>query len=192
MSITTLGPQDVECTVLTFREGLLSPVGHDLKLRVEKLRVEIAEARDRVEAFLDARSIVVVCAMHGDQEKPDALSASDRRDIEARLHKEILEVSRYPEIGFRSSSIEHRDLETVVRGDLTIRGITRSISLSFRPIDGASPSPSRDRTSCAEVAIRQTDLGLKPYRAMLGTLRVRDDVTVRVLARPAALAPAAG
>ncbi len=181
--MVTLGPSDVECTVLTFREGLLSPVGHDLKLRAESLTVELDGTA--IQAAIDARALVVVAAMRGDEELPSALSASDREDIESRLQREILDVKKHPRIQFVATSVARDAGGAVVTGDLTVRGKTLRIALKFTEIQGSQhPEPVLG----AEVAVRQTDLGMKPYRAMLGTLRVRDDVIVRVLVRKSAVA----
>ena len=184
--MTTLGPEDVECTILTLREGVLSPIGHDLKLRAERLSVEIDEGFERAEAVVDARSIIVVAAMHGDEEIRSGVSASDRRDIEARMLKEVLVVARHPEIRFASSSIERRDDGATVTGELTLHGVTRTIRLDFRhETSAALPEP----VYRADVRLKQTDFDIAPYRAMLGALRVRDEVVVRVLVRAAAIAP---
>jgi polyisoprenoid-binding protein YceI len=42
---------------------------------------------------------------------------------------EFFDTQRYPELGFVSTSVETHDDELVVRGDLTIKGVTRPVEL---------------------------------------------------------------
>src|SRR5205085_12301633 len=71
-----------ECLVFTRKEGLLSAVAHNLKIRVTKFVIDVDEAARTVEGRFDSGSLRVVCAMQGDVEMPDALTADNKREIE--------------------------------------------------------------------------------------------------------------
>ncbi len=158
------------CTVFTFKDGLLSAIAHDLRISVERHDVR-CDGDDKVEATFDARSLRVVCARKHGKDDPSALSASDRKKIEATIAEEVLHASRFPEIRFVSTSVERAGDGFLVRGDLTLHGVTRSISFTTR---------QEGELRVAEITLHQPDFGITPYRAMLGTLKLRPDVRVRV------------
>ncbi len=156
--------------MFTFKQGLLSAIAHDLKLEVVTHEVRVL-GDSKVEATFDARSIRVVCARKDEADDPAALSVSDKKKIEATIAADVLAVKRFPEIRFASTSVEPAGEGFFVRGDLTLHGVTRSISFTTRT-EGAR--------RVAEVTLHQPDFGIVPYRAMLGALRLRPDVRVRI------------
>ena len=165
-----------------FREGLLSAAAHDLLLRVEVFEIAIDRESRSVVARLDARSLRVVTAMRDGRALRGALRPADVREIEATVAREILRASRHPEIRFGSTAIAPAPGGGWdVRGSLTLVGATRPLTLAVRR-DG-------DRLA-TEATVHQPDFGIRPYRAMLGALRVRPDVHVRASVPDAPLGPA--
>jgi len=160
-----------ECLIFTYKEGLMSPIAHDLKIRVSRSTVDIDPASRAIDARFDARSLEVVCARQGGRDRPGALSDSDKRQIEATLAADVLEVARHPEARFVSTSVEPAGDGHHVQGRLTLHGVTRPISFTTQALVAEQ---------VAEVTLSQPDFGIKPYRAMLGALKLRADVTVRV------------
>ena len=63
----------------------------------------------------------------------------------------------------------------VVEGDLTLAGQTRPIAAELAMTD--------DGHVTGAIAVTQTTWGIKPYRGLLGALKVRDDVEVVIDAR---------
>ena len=163
--------RSAECLVFTFKEGLLSAVAHDLKIRGTKFVIEGDEHARTLDARFDARSLRVVCAMNGGVESRGTLSTANKREIESKILRDVLEAEQYPEIHFEASSIDEKGDGYVVKGTLTLHGRRRQISVRARR-DG-------DRY-VAEASIHQPDFGIRPYSAMFGTLRVQADLTVRV------------
>jgi polyisoprenoid-binding protein YceI len=159
-----------ECLVFTYKEGLLSAVAHDLQIRVGRFDVDVDDAARSVKARFDARSLEVVTAMKDGAPNPDALGDGDKRKIEQNIADDVLAVGKHPEIRFTSTSVTPEGDGFRVEGDLALHGRTRPLTLHARP-DG-------DRLA-AEVSLHQPDFGIKPYTAMLGTLKVKADVTVR-------------
>ncbi|MBI5537055.1 MAG: YceI family protein [Deltaproteobacteria bacterium] len=163
------------CLVFTFKEGLLSPVAHDLKLRVERFEIDIEPASPgaapRLTARFESRSLRVVCAMKNGRDAPDSLSAKDCTDIEKNIVEAVLDVRKHPHILFESTSIEPAGGGYLIRGRLGIQGRERVIRLDARK--------QGDRL-VAEARLHQPDFGIKPFSAMLGTIRIKADVDVRV------------
>ena len=142
-------------TVRTYREGVAAKAGHDLVIAVE--RVSASEADGVVTVEADPDSLAVREGLRG--VKP--LSDRDRDEIRKNIREKVLGTDP---IVFRGSV---RD--GVASGDLTIAGRTRPVSVPLS-IEG-------DRVSGA-FQIVQSDWGIKPYRGLMGALKVRDAVDV--------------
>jgi polyisoprenoid-binding protein YceI len=162
------GPAEASCEVLVFREGLLSAVGHDLLLRAAALEVTIDRDAPAVSARVDAASLRVVGAMRDRRPLPGALRPEDVRDIERTIATEVL--ARHPAFRFASTAVRPTKEGYEVRGTLTVAGITRALVLAVRRGEGRLST---------EVTLHQPDFGIRPYRALLGALRVKPEVVVR-------------
>jgi YceI-like domain len=149
-----------ECRVFTYKDGLLSPFGHDLTLGVGRFTIEVNGAE--VDASFEADSLRVVAGSGG----AVPLLQRDKQSIEETIAKEILQARKYPRILFRAGVGEKE-----IRGQLTLLGKTREI-VCRHVADGARHT--------AEARIHQPDFGITPYRAMLGALRLKADIDVRV------------
>jgi polyisoprenoid-binding protein YceI len=169
--------ESAECLVFTKKEGLLSAVAHDLKVRVGRFTVEVGEGPDqtdpktqKISARLDARSLQVVCAMREGAEDPALLSASDRQKIERNIVEDVLHAARYPEVRFEGQAEREGD-GYVVTGQLSLHGVSKPLRVKSRAEGGRQ---------VAEVVLHQPDFGIKPYSAMLGALKVQADLRVRI------------
>lgn len=160
----TFNASNARCRVFTFKEGLLSAVAHDLEIDVTDFTVEVSDDGSITGRF-DPRSLRVVHAMVNG--RPDAVSDKDKRKIQSNIDKDVLETKRHGSIEFRSSAVDERE----VRGTLTLHGRSRDIVVPVRE-DGD------DRV--ARVRLHQPDFGIKPYSAMLGTLKIQPDVEVEL------------
>ncbi len=160
---------DAVCEVHTFREGALSLVGHDLLLDVTRFEVQV-EGRE-VRARFDASSLAVRCAVRDGVEDPRALSLRDRAQIEETARAEVLGARAHPWITFRATLPEGFAGRGAVQGELTLHGVTRPITVAVAP-EGAGVR--------ARATVRQKEFGMKPYAALMGTLRVRPEVEVVV------------
>ncbi len=154
-----------ECLVFTYKEGLLSKVAHDLKIRVTSFEISVEDGR--VEATLDARSLRTVCAMKRGRENPRGLSADDRGTIDGLIRDDILHSNRFPQIHFLAEDSNASGSPWSARGTLTLHGVSRPLSASVR---------SEGQDWVARIQLHQPAFGIKPYRAMLGTLKVKADL----------------
>ncbi|HEX9102272.1 MAG TPA: YceI family protein [Polyangia bacterium] len=152
-----------ECLVYTFREGLLSAVGHDLCLRVERFTVEVTgdPSAPAILGRFDAASLRVT----GD------VAPGDARKIEQHAADDVLAARRFPTIELRSTRVVRDGERARIEATLALHGTTRP--LAFDAVADAGDWR-------AEVRLDQRDFGIKPFSAMLGTLRVRPDLVVRI------------
>jgi len=157
--------------VLTFKEGLLSPVAHDLRLRVTRFEIEVSDA---ITATFDATSLVVDTPMKDGRENPSALSPADRAKIAGQIRDDVLHAAKYPRVTFRSRALTRRvDGGYDVEGELTLHGVTKRLDVQTRLVEGRQQ---------LELTLHQPAYGITPYRAMLGTLKIQPDVIVRITA----------
>ena len=161
---------DAEALVFTFKDGLLSKVAHDLKVKVTRFSVDVSDSK--ISAEFDPNSLVVVNAVHDGAEDPKALSDGDKDKIASQVQKEVLETDQHKTIRFTSTKVSRRgDGGYSVTGDLTLHGTTRPISAETR-VEGGK--------QVAEVEIDQPQWGITPFKAMMGTLKVKPVVRVRL------------
>lgn len=154
-----------------FKEGLLAAVGHDLSLRASKLTIEVDPATGRGTARFDARAIRVEHALSGGRPAPSALSRDDVQTIERNIANEVLEASRWPEIVFHLDSSVREEGGARISGRLALHGRERPLELALRK--------AGDRLR-AEVRLEQPDYGIKPFRALLGALKIKPEVLVEL------------
>ncbi|MEL6177442.1 MAG: YceI family protein [Myxococcota bacterium] len=156
------------CLVYTFKDGLLSKLAHDLKLEVTSFTIEAGP--EGITANFDPSALRVVCCMRHGNPAPGTLSARDKRTIEGSIAKEILKASRHPDITFRSTQLALReDGGYTIEGQLSMHGHTRNLSMrAYRKGD----------TLEASVRLHQPDFGIKPYKALMGTLKIKPEVEV--------------
>jgi polyisoprenoid-binding protein YceI len=163
---------DAEALVFTFKDGLLSKVAHDLKIQVSRFSVDLDPGAGTIVAEFDPSSLRVVNAVHDGNEDPKALSDGDKEKIGVQIQKEVLETDKHASVKFISTKVARRaDGGYSITGDLTLHGTTRPISAETRVEGGRQ---------VAEIEINQPDFGVVPFKAMMGTLKVKPAVRVRV------------
>jgi polyisoprenoid-binding protein YceI len=164
-----LGPSDGTVRVKTGRQGMASKVGHDLTLEASNwkatLTVDGDPSRSEVQATIEPRSLEVTAATGG--AKP--ISDKDKKDIK----KNISGLLGNDSITFTSTSVEPKDDSSVkVAGALSISGQSRPATLDLRATPGGRLTGS--------LTVVQTQFGIKPFSAMMGALKVKDEVEVNL------------
>lgn len=163
-----LGPQNARCHVLTRREGLMSAVGHDLKILVVKFSLRLDDDGTLTGTF-DPGSLVVLGSMNAGRLDDTEPGTRDRAQIERTIRDEILDVKKHPRIEVSAKNVT-RDASAI---DLTLslHGTTRQVRAS---VTRHGPSV------VTAVTLHQPDFGIRPYSAMLGTLKIKPDVVVEI------------
>jgi len=180
-----LGTDRGRIVLTTLRDGLAAQAGHDLTIEAARWSGELVVGDDLAPASLEVQvdmgSLVVKEGTGG--VKP--LSDRDKREIAVTARK-VLTADRHPEATFSASSFEPASGGGgVITGTLTLAGRSRPLRLSV-----VSPQPGEYR---ATTSVTQTDFGIRPYSAFLGSLKVRDSVGVQVeVSLPSEQAPSEG
>jgi len=153
-------------------DTLLSSMGHDVKIRAEDFTVDADFETGEVSARVETDSLEPVDAIIWEsRQETGELSEGDRREISQRISADVLESEEYPDIEFESTAIEETGEGWHVVGELDLHGERREIELDVA---------RRGDRAHAETTFDQTDFGIEPYSAMLGSLEVHPEVVVAV------------
>jgi hypothetical protein len=148
--------------------GLLKAVGHDptLSARPEPSSIDLADG-----------TLVVRFPVNG-IEPPAELEESDRRKMIANARgADVLDAARFPFVELRGryqGTVDGGEL----RGDLMVRGQARPLVMTLR---ATRQWETLVATGTWEGTL--TELGIKPFRALLGALKLSDWIRLRVEAR---------
>lgn len=153
-------------SIFTFKEGLLSRVAHDLRIRGEATVVVDGKSVEIRARLADLRSEGAMVRGRLDR---GALSSGDLKKIDATMRGEILDTRRHPEAVFRGTLERNDDQSFRLRGRLTLKGRERELELTAR---------RRGEVLSGRLSLVPSRWGIKPYRALAGTLRLQDRVDV--------------
>jgi polyisoprenoid-binding protein YceI len=173
MDTLTLGPQHGTLTLHTGVEGKAAKMGHNLTIELSDWSAEVgfdgdAPSTARLRAGL--ASFQVVKGEGG--VKP--VSDKDKQSIRDNALS-TLKAAQHPDVTFSSTSIRSVPGGYALDGDLSIAGTTRPTTVEVAVADAG------DRwTVTGGAPVVQTEYGVKPYSAMMGGLKVRDRVDVRL------------
>ncbi len=171
------------------RAGLMKFLGHDhqIEASVAEGRIEVADddpTRSRVALRFESARLCIV---------PGSEPADDAAKVEERMRgPEVLEVARYPEIAFASTSVRGQakgdsSVRIVVAGTLTLRG--RSFPVEV-PLEVAREGPGL--TARGGLVLNLRDLGIEPP-SVAGVVNVanrfRLEFAIRATAAAQALSP---
>jgi hypothetical protein len=168
------GPDNSRLIVKTYREGVAAKVGHDLVIEVEQwdASLELSGDSSILELHADPRSLVPRDGVGG--VKP--LTDRDRDEIRQNIEEKILGAQS---ISFRSNGVGVAQSSggLSASGELTIQGRTRPSSFELHL--------ASDGTISASAVVVQSEWGIRPYRGLMGALRVRDAVEIVFEGTPA-------
>jgi polyisoprenoid-binding protein YceI len=168
-----IGPSQGSLQLHTGREGVAKKVGHDLVIEAKKWTAKVNVdgddlTRSTASVTVDTRSLEVVSGTGG--AKP--LSDKDRKDIKENIDKKVLKTDKFPDITFQSSRVESKGADrATVHGDLTIMGTARPASMDIT-VTGNKASGT--------MVVRQSDWGIKPFSALMGALKLADQLEIVV------------
>src|SRR5487761_1457009 len=119
-----IDPQRSTITIHAGKAGLLSIAGHDHWIDAPILSGTIDDSdMPRVEFRVDATKLEV---------KPDPkVNAQDQAQIQKDMQEKTLESARFPDIAFRSTSVEKQgQSQWKVDGMLTLHGVTKPVAVA--------------------------------------------------------------
>jgi polyisoprenoid-binding protein YceI len=159
-------PIDFQRSTITIhvgKTGMLSAAGHDHTINAPISSGTIRESQAPYVEFTVATAKMSV--------QPDPrVDAKTQAEIQKDMEETTLDISKFPEITFRSSRIEKlADGQWRVAGDLSLHGVTKPVTLTVTRI-GESYK--------AHTTLKQTDFGIKPVVAAGGMIKVKNDVEI--------------
>lgn len=127
-----------------FTDGTVTPASLQMKIRADSLKVA------------------------------DKVSDNDRETIEKSMRDQVLETGKYPEITFKSTTIEvvknsDSQFQGNIWGDLTLHGVTRNIFVKAQLTFEQKSVRAR-----GEFSLKMTDYSIKPPSVAGGTITVKD------------------
>jgi len=163
---------------LVHKAGALSNLGHSHVISVGELDGEIylydEPSQSRVEIAIPVAGLVVddsdLRRRQGDDfasEPTDDDVADTRRNM---LSEDVLDGERYPMLRVSGSNLSIGP-DSVGTIDLTVQLLDRSINLS---VPARVVAEGEDLVASGAFSLTHAELGLRPFRAMLGALRVAD------------------
>lgn len=172
--------EESELRVLIFSAGALGALGHDHVITSHALegsvRVGASPADSAIELSLPVESLVV--------DDPEARAASgfesevdeeDRRGTRANmLGAKVLAAERYPEVGIASEAISGEFSRMTVHARIEINGTAHDVDLLVSAAFHGDRLFATGRTK-----ISHSELGLEPFSAGFGTLRVAEEMVFR-------------
>lgn len=158
-------------TVQASATGLLSAMGHNPTIGIRTFRGQVEFNADALEAggfrlTIQSSSLAV----------QDDISDKDRKEIERVMKAEVLEIEKYPEIRYESSSISIQKIDSslytaTLNGSLSLHGVTRVEAIPVRILTmGEMLRASGDFT------LKQSNYQIKPVSVAGGALKLKDEL----------------
>jgi len=163
----TIGPDNGTLTINTTREGAAAKAGHDLVIEATSWdgTVDLGDSPS-VSVNVDPSGLEVREGKGG--AKP--LGDDDKQDIKKSITGDVLGSDK---ITFQSTEA---DLDGgKVKGDLSIAGQSKTIDVPLQVGD--------DGTVSASMKVKQSEFGIDQFSALMGALKVGDEVAIQIEAK---------
>ena len=170
----TIDPANSKLTVHAFKSGLFAGFADNHEIEAPIAEGTIDEINSQVRFRVDSERMRVL---------DPRLSPSKRQQVQDRmLGPEVLASNRFPEITFVSTGVEPRGRnEFLVRGDLSLRGVTHPVSTTVVRQDSG-----RYTGICT---LKQRDFGIAPISIAGGTVKVKDELKIEFDIRTTSFKP---
>jgi len=171
-------------TIRVFRGGPLAKAGHNHVIASHALRgslyVPVDLAQSSFEIHMPVTELTVDEAVlraqeHSDEFPPDIPDSAKEGTRHNMLSPALLDGDQYPEIVLRSDRLERvSDDQWLAHVQVAVRDKTNTV---VAPVHFEWHGD--DIIANGEFLLRQSDLGLTPFSALLGALQVVDEMKIR-------------
>jgi polyisoprenoid-binding protein YceI len=149
--------------VYVSKAGLFSALGgdnHEVEAPISEGLVD--EAARTVKFVIDSRRLEVL---------DPQLSPDKRKQIQERmLGPDVLDVARFPQIKFESTSLEQAGPgRLLVRGQLSLHGVLRPVIVNVQTENGHYVGTAN---------FKQREFGISPVAVAGGTVKVKDELKI--------------
>lgn len=158
-------------SVKAFAGGFLSAFAHDHNIAIKDFNGEAEFTYGTVHPAslrmtIKAASLSIT----------DKVSASDKQKIEGTMRDEVLEVSKYPEIVFKSTGVTATkagdgQYQARIAGEITLHGTTRPLTINAQLEFGDKTLRAR-----GAFALKQSSFDIKQVSVAGGTIKVKDEL----------------
>ncbi len=162
------GPHNGKMVVKVFREGMAKKAGHDLIIDVNSWKATATIAENPAESTFTATADVGSFTVREGVGGVKPLSEGDKNDIKKNTTQKIL---TSPEISFTSTSVQPNGDAATITGDMRIMGKTAPATIKLSQEGGKAKG---------NFSVVQSNWGIKPFQAMMGALKVRDQVDIEL------------
>mgnify|MGYP001256776613 CR=1 FL=1 len=173
-------PKASDVRLLVYRDGVLSTFGHNhtvsLKEFTGTIRLQPKLAQSRVELDIPVDKLVVDDAAARGQEGPDFASQPSENDVAGTrtnmLSAALLNAAQFAAIKVTGTSgpVDAKNSAVI---DITVQIVGKEIKLTL-PATLKLEGDQLDASG--ETELSHAQLGLKPFSALLGSLRVADQM----------------
>jgi polyisoprenoid-binding protein YceI len=157
--------------VRAIASGMLSAFGHNPVINIRDVSGEA-----RFDPASPAASFLRMRIRADSLEVADDISSKDRREMERMMNEDVLEVAKYPEIVYESSSVSATSMgETRYRididGSLSLHGVTRP-----QPVSAQANLLGAMLRAYGEFSLLQSSYGIKLVTVAGGALKLKDEL----------------
>jgi polyisoprenoid-binding protein YceI len=180
-------PGESRLIVLVYRAGPMAALGHNHVIACRCIAGTLYLPRDPLDGSFELRIPVERLTVDDPQLRaaehsaafPPVVPPSARQGTRHNmLGAALLDAARYPQIVLRAEGLrpasDGKPDEVIAKALIEVRGRSRSIGVPVRLRIQAGRI-----VASGEFSLRQTALGLTPFRVMAGALRVRNTIRVR-------------
>lgn len=158
-------------TVKAFAGGFLSAFAHDHNIAIRDFSGEA----DFTYGTVQPASLRITIKA-GSLSLTDKVSSADRQKIEGTMRDEVLEITKYPDIVFKSSGVAANktgdgQYQARISGELTLHGVTRPLTINAQLEFGDQTLRAR-----GGFAVKQSSFEIKPVSVAGGTIKVKDEL----------------
>lgn len=155
--------------IFTFKDGILSRVAHDLRIRAEQFEIRPSDPGPdgaAVSADFSPDHLVVEGPMKGGRLEEGGMSAADKREIQTTMRQTLL----------RSAPIHFDGTARSAGSGYAVDG---TLSMAGREAGVRFTLDRRGDRLVGEVELEPSRWGIAPYKALMGAIKLKDQVRVR-------------
>jgi polyisoprenoid-binding protein YceI len=177
--VWTIDAEHSRVTIEVGRAGLFGFAGHNHEVIAPAISGHVVVVQgDPQRSLVTLRFDASALQVTGKGDPPSDVPEVQR----AMLSDRVLDAKRFPAVLFQSSRVVVTPgpsaIDVVVEGDLTLRAVTRPISVHATASLSGGAVVAR-----GSFAFKQTDFGMEPVTAVGGTVRVKDELSIQFVFR---------
>jgi polyisoprenoid-binding protein YceI len=158
-------------TVRAFATGMLSSLGHSPTFAIRDFDGDLEFSPDALN-----QTSLRIHVKADSLEVMDDIKNKDRQEMESTMNQRVLEIAKYPDIEFASTSIAATQLgegryQANLNGTLALHGVSRPVTIPTQ----VTLMGDMLRAG-GEFPLSQSNFGIAPVSVAGGTLKLKDEI----------------